>query len=57
MTGLNKPEEQNNLLPVVRVRRPWQGRMIPVEFDRSNPRSLDLPVAGGEEINWDASSR
>jgi hypothetical protein len=36
----------------VKVERAWHGRMLPVELDRKNPRSLGLPLIAGDRVTW-----
>jgi hypothetical protein len=36
----------------VKVERSWHGRMLPVEFDRGNPRSLGLLLLAGDRVTW-----
>jgi hypothetical protein len=40
------------VLPRLTVRRPWEGRLLPVEFDRSRADILSLVLIGGEDIRW-----
>lgn len=39
-------------LPTLRLRRPFEGALLPVEFPRGNPAILGFVFAGGEEITW-----
>jgi len=39
-------------LPGVKVERSWHGRMLPVEFDRNNPRSFGLVLMAGDRVTW-----
>jgi hypothetical protein len=34
------------------VLRPYEGALVPVEFDRTRPDILALTLMGGEEIRW-----
>ena len=36
----------------VKVERSWHGRMLPVEFDRGNQRSLGLILLAGDRVTW-----
>jgi hypothetical protein len=47
--GADHPEE---ILSTLVVRKPYDGRLTPVEFSRATPDILELPLAGGEEIHW-----
>jgi hypothetical protein len=40
------------ILSTLVVRKPYEGRLTPLEFSRAAPDILDLPLAGGEEIRW-----
>ena len=44
-----KPE---NVLGTLRVTKPFGGRQVPVEFDRSKNDILGLVLTGDEEIHW-----
>lgn len=39
-------------LSTLRIRRPFEGALRPVEFDRTSPSILGLVLIGGEEITW-----
>jgi hypothetical protein len=40
------------LVKTMRVSRPYEGKLVPVEFDRANNDVLSLVLMGGEEITW-----
>lgn len=39
-------------LATLRIRRPFEGAMRPVEFDPASPAILGLVLVGGEELTW-----
>jgi len=41
-----------SILPKLVVERPYRGRLVPVQFDRSSPTVFRLPLMGGEVISW-----
>ncbi len=47
--GESHPEA---LLPRLLVRKSYDGRLVPVEFDRGDAAILSLVLLGGEEISW-----
>ncbi|HWF11742.1 MAG TPA: hypothetical protein VG297_24915 [Bryobacteraceae bacterium] len=47
--GERRPE---SLLATLTISRLYAGRPTPVDFDRSNPAILRLPITGGEIISW-----
>lgn len=46
----SRPSE--SILPKLVVERPYRGRLVPVQFDRSSPTVFRLPLMGGEVISW-----
>ena len=44
----NGPE----LVKSMKVARPYEGKLVPLEFDRANYDILSLVLLGGEEITW-----
>jgi hypothetical protein len=50
-------ERQPNLvLPRLSLSKPHTGRLVAVDFDRSDPKVLDLVMTGGESISWTGSA-
>ena len=47
--GLRKQEE---ILPNLKVSRPYEGMLLPVEFDRKQSSVLRLVLIGGEDVRW-----
>jgi hypothetical protein len=47
--GVRDPKEA---IPKLQVLRPYEGALVPVEFDRARPDILSLTLIGGEEIRW-----
>jgi hypothetical protein len=47
--GIPQPE---TLLPRLAVSRLYDGRSTPIDFDRTSPAVLRLPLMGGEVIAW-----
>jgi hypothetical protein len=43
------------LLPRVKLQKLHDGKLFPVEWDRTNDKILSLPLDGGEEIDWQAT--
>ena len=41
-----------NILPTLEIRKSYQGRLVPVQFDHSRPAILQLTLVGGEVIAW-----
>lgn len=39
-------------LPTLRIHRPFEGALRPVEFDPANPSILGLVLVGGEQLTW-----
>ncbi len=50
--GLKDQKRIAEILPTLRVLRPYGGAMLPVEFDRARNDILSLVPIGGEEIRW-----
>jgi hypothetical protein len=48
-TAKAKPEA---VLPTLTIRKPFAGKMAPVEFDRTRQDVLNLVLTGNEEIRW-----
>ena len=48
-SGLSEPQ---SALATLEVKRFYDGRLVPVVFDRTRSDILDLPLAGREEIRW-----
>jgi hypothetical protein len=46
------PRQAQDVLPQLVVWKPFEGRLKPVEFDRSKPDILTLFLLGGESISW-----
>jgi len=44
--------QPNRVLPNLTVSKPWNGRPIPVTFDRADGAILQLGLRGGEAIAW-----
>jgi hypothetical protein len=40
------------VLPTLAVTKPYAGKPVPVEFDRTKPDILGLVLSGNEEIRW-----
>ncbi|HUI55688.1 MAG TPA: hypothetical protein VLY04_11995 [Bryobacteraceae bacterium] len=51
MAGGGPPRGQE-VLPQLTVFKPYAGKLVPVEFDRSRQEILDLVLLGGESISW-----
>jgi len=47
--GVRQPQ---TVVHSLRVLRPYEGALTPVEFDRTRPDILALTLIGGEEIRW-----
>jgi hypothetical protein len=47
--GIRQPQ---NVVQGLQVLRPYEGALVPVEFDRTRPDILALTLMGGEEIRW-----
>jgi hypothetical protein len=45
-------EQQPAVLERLAVYRPWNGRLVPVTFDRTDPGILGVILKGGEVISW-----
>jgi hypothetical protein len=45
-------QQNTSLLPRLTVERRYDGRSVPVEFDRSSPAIFGLILTGGEVISW-----
>ncbi len=50
--GVGHDEDQNKVLAALKVERPWHGAPVPVELDRSDPRTLGLVVIAGDRVSW-----
>jgi len=48
-TGIREPR---SVLGTLQVRRPYEGKLAPVEFDRTKTEILGLVLIGGEQIIW-----
>ena len=48
-TGLR---ETGSVLGTLQVRRPYEGKLVPIQFDRTRPEILGLVLIGGEQITW-----
>ena len=48
-SGVQNPR---SVLGSLKVKRPYEGTLAPVEFDRSRPDILGLILIGGEEVSW-----
>jgi len=46
------PLRGQEVLPQLSVLKPYAGKLVPVEFDRSRQEILDLVLLGGESISW-----
>ena len=46
------PQNAEEVLPRLSVRKPFGGKLVPVEFDRGSGAILDMPLLGGESISW-----
>jgi hypothetical protein len=46
------PRQAQEVLPQLAVYKPFQGKLAPVEFDRSRQDILNLALLGGESIAW-----
>lgn len=46
------PRRVDDVLSQLRILKPYAGRLVPVEFDRTNPQIFDLQLLGGESISW-----
>jgi hypothetical protein len=44
--------QPNEVLSTLTVLKPWKSKLIPVDFNRSDPAILRLVLAGGEVISW-----
>jgi len=49
---MGKATSRVSALTGVKVERPWHGRMLSVELDRKNPRSLGLLLMAGDRVTW-----
>lgn len=47
--GLRDPK---TALATLQVRRPYEGKLLPISFDRTRPEILGLVLIGGEQITW-----
>lgn len=46
------PQRAEEVLPHLSVRKPYGGKLVEVEFDRSSSAILDMLLLGGESISW-----
>jgi hypothetical protein len=46
------PTRTEEVLPSLRILKPYNGKPVPVEFARSRPEILDLVLLGGESVSW-----
>jgi hypothetical protein len=46
------PQRVEEVLPSLTVRKPYGGKLVDVEFDRSSGAILDMTLLGGESIVW-----
>jgi len=46
------PRDLKEVLPTLTVRKPFAGRLAPVEFDRAGLDIFNLMLLGGESISW-----
>jgi len=44
--------ETGSVLGTLQVRRPYEGKLVPIQFDRTRPEILGLVLIGGEQITW-----
>jgi len=44
--------DPHTLLPRVKIRKLHEGKLFPVEWDRTTDQILSLPLDSGEEIDW-----
>jgi hypothetical protein len=44
--------EPRTVAQTLQVLRPYEGALLPVEFDRTRPDIFNLTLIGGEEIRW-----
>jgi hypothetical protein len=44
--------QSESVLPTLQVKRFYDGKLVPVTFDRTRANILDLPLSGREEIHW-----
>jgi len=44
--------QPNSVLSTLTVYKPWNGRLMPVAFDRGDGAILNMPLGGGEVISW-----
>jgi len=49
---MGKDTDRTRALSVVKVERPWHGRMLSVEFDRHNLGSFGLLLLAGDRVTW-----
>ena len=47
--GIRQPD---SVLPKLAVHKPYHGRPVAVDFDRTNSAILNLTLTGGENISW-----
>jgi hypothetical protein len=45
-------EQQATVLGHLTISRPWNGRLVPITFDRTDPGILRVILKGGEVISW-----
>lgn len=46
------PQRMEDVLPSLEVKRPYGGKLVEVEFDRSGSAILNMTLLGGEAIAW-----
>jgi hypothetical protein len=47
----------DTVLARLTVRRPYDGKLVPVEFDRANREILSMILFGGESLDWNAATK
>jgi hypothetical protein len=50
--GGGGPQRAEETLPKLTVSKPFNGKLVPIEFDRSDSAILELTLLGGESIAW-----
>jgi hypothetical protein len=45
-------EREANAMPRLQVHKSYNGKLVPVEFDRASPAIFNLIVGGGEVLSW-----
>ncbi|MBI4894033.1 MAG: hypothetical protein HY821_25675 [Acidobacteria bacterium] len=41
-----------SVLPTLQIHREYEGRFLPIQFDRTNPAILGFVFLGGEQVTW-----